>query len=67
MVQRLNSLGERLLSSLVGKASAKACPATYYTYGSCVNNVQKVTEHYYIVSDGLCIGPYTYTYSDYCN
>jgi hypothetical protein len=67
MVQRLNSIGDRLLSSLVGKATAKACPAPWYTYGPCRNDVQTVTYHYYEVSDGLCLGPYTSTFTDYCN
>jgi hypothetical protein len=62
----LNSLGARLLDSLLNKATAKACPSPWYTYGNCVNGVQRVTEHYYLVSDGLCLGPYTYTYSDFC-
>jgi hypothetical protein len=67
MMQRMNSLSARLLDSMLAKATAKACPSPWYTYGACVNNTQKVTEHYYLSSDGLCLGPYTYTYSDYCN
>lgn len=66
MPLRLSSISDGLLNSLVAKTEAKACPATYYTYGPCVNQEQRVTEHYYLVSDGLCLGPYTYTYYDYC-
>ena len=62
----VNAVGDGLLRSLAPKAAAKACPATRYTYGPCVNEEQKVTEHYYTVSDGLCFGPYTYTYYDFC-
>lgn len=67
MRQRLISIGAGLLSSVAAKADARACPSPWYTYGACVNNTQKVTEHYYLSSDGLCLGPYTYSYYDYCN
>jgi hypothetical protein len=66
MRKGLTSLTDQLISSLAPSAEAQACPATTYTYGPCVNESQKVTEHYYLVSDGLCFGPYTYTYHDYC-
>jgi len=66
MQKRLSSLRNGLVSSLAPKAEARACPAPWYTYGPCVNQSQKVTEHYYLVSNGLCLGPYTYTYYDFC-
>jgi hypothetical protein len=62
----LSSLSGRLLDSLLPKATAKACPAPWYTYGACVNGVQKVYYHYYIVSLGLCLGPYIQTSTDIC-
>jgi hypothetical protein len=67
MRPRRNPVITRVLDSLLSKAEAKACPSPWYTYGACINGVQHVTEHYYLNSSGLCLGPYTYTYSDFCN